>query len=439
MPESSQNDICARIAQVRLEVAGPRGKSSFAKQLGLSPSTYDYYEANRVPPAEVLVRITEIAGIDLRWLLTGESAAGPAVATSENLPIIQRAAELLGRHPEAAKPLAAFLDILAATMKFPAAEVATPGTSQPLGAATPADANMACEQAMSPSVTDAEHGSLGAVSPGAAVVGQEHLSHDSALRSGAVAGSEATATMLGTSHGKIHGPQGTMPPSAKESQSSVAGDKSQAGEATVYHAAEGSQSPGAAQSSGAVPPNPPADPASRWIPILGRSAAGVPAFWAVGDDTGGLTTLADLIDRYANTSQADLAVRPACQVDSPAADEPVQIISLRQPTDEQGPTEFVAAEAIKARYPDAFAVRIDGESMSPEILHGDLVILSPGKPAVAGRAAVVQIAGAIGVTCKLYHPAGDNVHLVPINETFPPVAAPADQIEWALQVLARIR
>ena len=30
---------------------------------------------------------------------------------------------------------------------------------------------------------------------------------------------------------------------------------------------------------------------------------------------------------------------------------------------------------MKARYGDAFAVRIDGESMSPEIRHGDLVVL----------------------------------------------------------------
>jgi len=43
-----------------MEYAGTRGKASFAREIGISPSTYDYYENSRVPPADVLVRISEL-------------------------------------------------------------------------------------------------------------------------------------------------------------------------------------------------------------------------------------------------------------------------------------------------------------------------------------------------------------------------------------------
>jgi SOS-response transcriptional repressor LexA len=77
--------------------------------------------------------------------------------------------------------------------------------------------------------------------------------------------------------------------------------------------------------------------------------------------------------------------------------------------------------------------------MEPEYRHGDLVVLSPSQPAVDGRAAVVQLAGQIGVTCKLFRRAGDRVHLVAINERYPPTAHAADELLWALRVLGRVR
>jgi hypothetical protein len=179
------------------------------------------------------------------------------------------------------------------------------------------------------------------------------------------------------------------------------------------------------------------DATKRWIPVLGRSAAGVPAFWANAADADGLTTLGDLIRRHA---AADTQAVPATAAGEAADNASVRIIALRRPPHEpDGPVEFVDAHTVKARYADAFAVRIDGESMSPEIRHGDLVILSPSAHALAGRAAVVQLAGAIGVTCKLYHPEGPRVHLVPINDAVPPTTVDADQIDWAFRVLARVR
>jgi len=118
-------DICRRIAALRRRLHGDRGKSRFAEQLGISPSTYNYYEARRVPPAGVLVRIADAAGVDIRWLLTGEDAE-PSVSADH--PAVRRIAVLLAEHPSAAAPLVAFVDILAASLAWPSKSVgAGPG------------------------------------------------------------------------------------------------------------------------------------------------------------------------------------------------------------------------------------------------------------------------------------------------------------------------
>ncbi|MFP4053868.1 MAG: helix-turn-helix transcriptional regulator, partial [Phycisphaerae bacterium] len=85
------------------------------------------------------------------------------------------------------------------------------------------------------------------------------------------------------------------------------------------------------------------------------------------------------------------------------------------------------------------ALRVDGDSMSPEIRHGDLVVLSPSAPALDGRPAVVQIDRQIGVTCKLLRREGDRTHLIGLAESVPPLSIDTGKVAWALRVLARIR
>lgn len=313
---SPEHEICTRISQIRSEMAGSRGKSLFAKQLGLSPSTYDYYESSRVPPADILLKIAEIAGVDLRWLITGQPSAPSPVPADH--PVLQRAAALLAKYPHSAKPLAAFLDVLAQSLAFPKKD------------ATPAA------------------------------------------------------------------------PSAAEQPAAPAG-----------------QSP---------------NPKASWIPILGRSAAGVAHFWSADDQTQGLTTLDQLIDRYAASArQQSQAVSTTGN-----QDEPVQIVTLRQP-DENDLVEFVVSAKLKSQYPDAFAVRIDGDSMTPDIRHGDLAVLSPSAPAADGKAAVIQLRRQIGVTCKIYRRQNDKVFLVPVNDAYPTLETQPEQVVWALRVLAKVR
>jgi len=349
------NEICRRVVELRLKAAGPRGKSKFAKQLGISPSTYDYYEGSRTPPAEMLVRIAEVAGADLHWLLTGEP--GAAALGAEDHPVLRRAAKLLADCPDAAGALGAFVDLLIEARKFPA-------------------------KAQEHKTAD-ENRSMG-VSPVESVGTRDQHGRDGRATHRRAAGGQ----VLGT-------PNGDARATGREA----------------------------------------------WIPILGRTAAGVARFWGKGEDVSGLTTLADLVARHAG--QTPQAVRPAVATEAgteadahpPAG---VQLVTLSAP-DQRDAVEFVAAEAIKRRYPDAFALRVDGDSMAPQILQGDVVVLSPSVPADNGRAAVVQAAGQIGVTCKLYRKAGGHVHLVPVNSRYEIADVQAGQVEWALRVLARVR
>ena len=316
--KTSQKEISSRIAQVRLEVAGPRGKSKFANLLGLSPSTYDYYESTRMPPADLLVRVAQIAKVDLNWLLTGQSR--PDTVPLDH-PILQRAAAMLAEKSDAAAPLAAFLDLLSASLNFPADK----------------------DSGMQPDPKP--------ISPDAAAV---------------------------------------------------------------------TESP---------------DPRASWIPILGRSAAGLPQFWSDADQSAGVTTLDELIERNAaNPDRRTSLATAATETDQ----APVEVITLNEP-DGTDVVSFVAAPGVKAAHGDAFALRIDGDSMHPDIQHGDLVILSPSVDAADGKAAVVQLDGQIGVTCKLFRRDGNTIHLVPINDELTPQTYPATNLMWALRVLARVR
>ena len=356
--------ICERIAKVRHDLHGPRGRAAFAKQLGISASTYNYYESGRVPPAELLVRIADAGGVDLGWLLTGVEAR-PAVPADH--PAVVRIAALLADHPDTAAPLTAFVDLLSESLKWPVKPAVASGADDAGDGAAPAP----------PIASPAGTGT------------------------GAPAGTKAGAKRPAAASGK----------------------------ATPDADAPGTPARG----------EPTATPPGRrdWIPILGRSAAGVPQFWADDDDRAGLTHLDDLIARCASRDPAE--VRPAVAADPAGRSAGVaQLVTLTEP-DEADLVEFVVAADLKRAHPDAFALRIDGDSMSPEFRHGDVLVCSPSAPAADGRPAVVQLRSQIGVTCKLFRRAGDTIHLACVNERYEPQSFPASDCIWALRVLARIR
>jgi SOS-response transcriptional repressor LexA/DNA-binding XRE family transcriptional regulator len=103
--------IIARIRQLRQVHSGDRGKALFAKALGLSPSTYNYYEKDRLPPIDVLWTICRATGADVQWLLTGEPAASVG---REEIPstLRDKIVQCIQEDPKAGVVIDAFLALL---------------------------------------------------------------------------------------------------------------------------------------------------------------------------------------------------------------------------------------------------------------------------------------------------------------------------------------
>ncbi len=193
-----------------------------------------------------------------------------------------------------------------------------------------------------------------------------------------------------------------------------------------------------AERDGTRSPDP--DERNGWLPVLGRSAAGVVFFWEdlpVGAVEKPAARVSALIEAYLQAQTTGHWPASIEATDEEASDI-VSLIQVNVPSD-AAVAEFLDCPAVRKRYPDAFALRIDGESMQPQLLHGDLVIVSPSQPALQGKPAVVQLRDQIGVTCKLYRQEADKVHLIPTNKQYEPQSFELTEVQWALRVLFRVR
>ena len=321
-----EEGLTARIREIRVSAFGARGRAGFARALGVSPSTYNYYERGRIPPIPTLLRMCDLTGVDLHWLLTGTLPPAPTArpdqagesASSEHGKLLARVADLMRRRKEAGAAVNAFVDLL---------------ESRP----------------------------------------------------------ESTS----------RGPELDRPSLPAEQPSS----------------------------------------GSTRIPVLGRTAAGVPHFWKKRPK--GIVELLHSAVARGSGSSATRAARLAgpeglATLDS---EQQVRLVQLTKPVrvGELSVAEFLDCPGSKDKWADAFALRIDGESMHPALSHGDMVILSPDQAARAGRPAVVQLRNQIGATCKLFYSDKTLVHLIPINEQFHPTKHPLTELVWALAVLYRVR
>jgi len=290
----------------------------------LSPSTYNYYENGRMPPADVIARIHQVTGCDLRWLLTGDPGRPQADHGPGHSALHGLVDDLIEVDPGAEPVLRAFIEV---------------------------------------------------------------------LMNKAVAAPHAV--------GPVPGPQ----PQPSEAR-------------------------------------------TGWIPILGRTAAGIVHFWAetgLPEPTSAALQLDALIRRYATRPVQDIA-RGRLAVEGPRpADlggfqgleaDLVQLCPGK--ADVEPVVQFVDCPQLRRRWLDAFALQVDGDSMAPRINDGQVVILSPSVPAVQGQPAVVQVDGQIGVTCKLIRITEQEVHLVPINERYAVQTVPRDRLRWALAVLCHM-
>ena len=110
-----EKELAQRIRELRRRHFGPRGKDEFARRLGLAREEYDRFEVGRLPPGELMVRMCELTGEDLQWLLTGVSSRGTVVISktrSRHQNLLTQIAQALDARPTLAAPLEAFLDLL---------------------------------------------------------------------------------------------------------------------------------------------------------------------------------------------------------------------------------------------------------------------------------------------------------------------------------------
>jgi len=309
--------VIGRIGVLRKQYAGSRGKSKFSRALGISASTYSYYEKNRVPPIEILLKICEITGADLEWLITGSSIE-KRFSSGANRGFLQKLDELLTNNPELAEPVLAFIELL-------------------------------CEKK-----------------------GIEKEFHSKAQL--------------------------------------------------------------------AEPERP------GWIPVLGRTAAGMVHFWDetfLPEPKQAVTELDELVKKHIGKEiigsvdgKVSVDLQARALVDSIKRQD-VNLIQISGQEPEQI-VEFVQCEEIHKLFPDSFALQIDGDSMSPRINDGDIVILSPSVPAAQGQIGIARISNQIGVTCKLIRTTEQGVHLIPINERYETKVVAKKDLLWALAVLCHI-
>ena len=333
MKKIDENAIIERVKLLRTQYVGPRGKSRFAQALGISPSTYSYYETNRTPPIDIILNICQITGADLYWLLTGQTqkndtASGSQANTNpQNTSLLRKIDALLTQNPSLTISINAFVDLLSAKNSLENQIESNQGNANP--------------------ITD----------------------------------------------NKL-----------------------------------------------AVPDRP------GWIPLLGRTAAGMVHFWdeqILPAPEQAVTELDELVKKHTGKSiisttngaiSVDLQVQGLIDGVKNAEVNLVQVSG-----DEQGQiVEFIECEDIFKLFPDSFALQIDGDSMAPRINDGDIVILSPSVPAGQGQIAVAHVANQIGVTCKLIRTTDDDVHLIPINERYETKVLGKDDLQWALAVLCHV-
>ncbi|SDP70214.1 Peptidase S24-like [Desulforhopalus singaporensis] len=73
---------------------------------------------------------------------------------------------------------------------------------------------------------------------------------------------------------------------------------------------------------------------------------------------------------------------------------------------------------VETNHPHAFALKIRGDSMTPEFSEGDIVTVDPGVEAINGKYVIVKN-GSEEATFKQLIIDGGNVYLKPLNERYP--------------------
>lgn len=97
--------------------------------------------------------------------------------------------------------------------------------------------------------------------------------------------------------------------------------------------------------------------------------------------------------------------------------------------------DYVAVDDVKD--PQAFALKVKGNSMAPRIEDGDTVVVSPAQEPHNGDICVVRVEGED--TLKKVKFEGNYIHLVPLNPDFEPVTVKKRDVQFVWKVVKLIK
>lgn len=97
--------------------------------------------------------------------------------------------------------------------------------------------------------------------------------------------------------------------------------------------------------------------------------------------------------------------------------------------------DYVTVDDVKD--PQAFALKVKGNSMSPRIEDGDVVIVSPQQEARSGDICVARVNGED--TLKKVKFEGNYIHLIPLNPEFEPVTVKKRDVNFVWKVVKLIK
>ncbi len=92
--------------------------------------------------------------------------------------------------------------------------------------------------------------------------------------------------------------------------------------------------------------------------------------------------------------------------------------------------------AMNPKDPQAFAVKLSGDSMLPVHAPGDVAVIYPGRPPRNGDTVIARLTDEHGgdVMCKIYQAGSDQVTLSSYNPAFAPISFPRAAFEWIYTV-----
>ncbi|PWB61132.1 MAG: hypothetical protein C3F17_13485 [Bradyrhizobiaceae bacterium] len=96
---------------------------------------------------------------------------------------------------------------------------------------------------------------------------------------------------------------------------------------------------------------------------------------------------------------------------------------------------YVTVDDVKD--PQAFALKVRGNSMSPRIEDGDIVIVSPNQEVHSGDICVIRVSGED--TLKRVKLEGMYMHLIPLNPEFEPVTVKRKDVDFVWKVVKLIK